>query len=174
MSNIQMRLNAQDPRFFSPDRDLAYCTPHLIHRALKGLDPNNQEHWIASYLKEKGLTNDDLVSGAFVIAKYMNNTLLDPTYNTPFAALVAAGFFDLPQAVQTILLAKIGQVFMSAFFTSIRDVTRNPNEPNADIKAIAEQAEQLNKDITRYKNMSVWMRWLTKLYAFLHKPNKKK
>ncbi len=164
MGSINMRLTPQDPRFFSPDRDLAYCTPHLVHRAMQGLDPLKQEPWISSYLAMHSISNDALVDAAKCLAEYMNKTLLDPKYKHPFEALEAAGFFNLPMPVQIIVLAKLGQVFMSGFFTSIRDITRDPSEPPVDTTQIADQAALLQKDLTWYRSVPKWRLWLTKTW----------
>lgn len=157
---LQMRMSASDPRFFSPDRDLAYCSPHLIHRALKGLDPCAQEPWITNFLKSNNVDPEKLVEAAKVMAEYMNKALLDPAYKHPLDAFKAVGFFDLPQEVQIIVLAKIGQVFMSGFFSSIRDVTRDPEDPPMDIKKFADMASELQKGITATNAMPKWRKRL--------------
>lgn len=132
-------------RLYNPDRDLAYCTPPLIARAIRGLDPDRQEPWVKYFLDSEHITPDDLVEGARVMAEYTSNTLCDPQYKQPFEALEAAGFFRLPEAVQHIICAKLGQVFLSAFFVSIRDVTRDPKNPpmdKADMDAAARELQE--------------------------------
>jgi hypothetical protein len=156
---VQMRLSPSDERFYSPDRDLAYCTPHLVLRAMQSLDPDNQEPWIKEYLAANNITNDQLVEGAASLAIYLNKTMLDPQYKEPYDALNAAGFFSLPQAVQNVICMKLGQVFVSAFFSAIRDVTRDPNDPPMDTKAIAEVAGTLIKRLSRPKKRRFWERW---------------
>jgi hypothetical protein len=140
---INMRLSPSDDRFFSPDRDLAYCAPHLVHRAIHGLDPMRQEPWIRDYLLQQKIEDEQLVEGARVIAEYMNKTLKDPVHKEPYEALDAAGFFKLPPNVQHIVLAKLGQVFLSAIFPSIRDITRDPNVLAKGAEEIAEAAATL-------------------------------
>jgi hypothetical protein len=156
---LQMRLSESDNRKYSPDRDLAYCTPHLIHRAMKGLDPDTQEPWVTAYLKEQNIDTDALVQGAEVLANYFNKALLDPQFKHPYEALESVGFFNLPQPVQTIICAKLGQVLISASFSSIRDVTRGPGEPSFDTKMIADVAEEFQSRLREPK----WKRKLLKL-----------
>ncbi len=141
--SIQMRVSADDSRFYSPDRDLAYCSPHLIHRALAGLDPDKQEAWISDYLLLNSIDQEHLVEAAKCLADYANTTMLDPNYDSPYAALTASGFFNLRKEVQVIVLSKLGQVFLSAFFSCARDVTRDPKDPPIDLKLISEQAQTL-------------------------------
>lgn len=160
---IQMRLSQNDNRMYSPDRDLAYCAPHLIHHAISGLDPEYQEPWVKAYIEDNNITDDLLVSAAEVAAKYLNETLTDPKHVTPYDALTTAGLFELPPAVQTLLLAKLGQIFLQAVFPSIRDVTRNPADPPYDTKQIAEIAARTVANIKapRATKKASWWTFLT-------------
>lgn len=158
---VQMRMNAQDPRFYSPDRDIAHCSYNLIGKAITGLDPEKQEPWIRTFLEANKLTTDDLAKGAEVVAKYMNDTMLDPEHKEPLDALAKAGFFDLPESVQTIVLAKIGQVYIATFFTAIRDVTRDPDEDKpATVKNMTKVAEDFMHKIYVKRAMPQWRRTL--------------
>lgn len=164
MSGINMRMTPQDPRFFSPDRDLAYCTPHLVHRAVLGLDPEHQEPWIKKFLAAQNITSESLIDGARILAEYMNKALLDPKYKHPYEALLASGFFDLPDEVQVVILAKIGQVFLSGFFTAIRDVLRDPNDPPASLQKIADAATTLQESAAKYRAAPAWRKYLYRAY----------
>jgi hypothetical protein len=157
---INMRLTPTDPRFFSPDRDLAYCAPHLVHRVFTGFDPENQEPWIRAYLKQNKIPLDDLTRAAEVVATYMNVTLLDPQYKEPYDALEAAGFFMLDPKVQHIVCAKLGQVFLSSIFPSIRDVTRDPSAPPFNTKHIADAAARCVERMRAYQARPRWVNWL--------------
>lgn len=136
---VQMRLSPNDNRLYSPDRDLAYCTPHLVHRALLGLDPENHEPWVKAFLEKESVTNEQLCEAGMVMARYLNIMSIDPQYKQPVEALEAAGFFLLPGAVQTLVCAKMGQAFLSAAFLSVRDVMKTPNDPPFD-KAMINKA----------------------------------
>lgn len=154
---VQMRLNPSDDRFYSPDRDLAYCAPHLIHRAMCGLDYEAQEPWIRAYLADHNISNDALADAARAIATYMNHALMDPAHKEPFFALEAAGFFKLDPKVQHVVLAKMGQILLSASFTCIRDVTRQPNDPPFKTTEIADAAADLSDKITKYNSRPHWV-----------------
>lgn len=156
---VQMRLNASDTRLYNPDRDLAYCSPHLVHRAMLGLDPTNQEEWVLQYINKNKLNEDVLVQSAKVLASYMNEAMLDPKYSHPFQALKSVGFFDLPKEAQVLVCAKIGQVFLSAIFSSIRDVTRNPTEPPINARKMADIAEDFQKQLHTYRSLSLIGKW---------------
>ena len=155
-----MRMSPHDERFFSPDRDLAYCTPHLVYRAMVGLDPGKRESWIDSYLQKNNISEEELAKGAECLADYLNRSVLDPQYKQPFEALEASKFFDVAFDVQTLILAKIGQVYMSGFFTSIRDVTRTPDKPAADMTKLSEEAKRLVEFSAWFNSIPKWRKWL--------------
>lgn len=170
---IQMRLSANDERFYSPDRDLAYCSPHLVHRAMLGLNPENQEHWIRAFIEENNIPPEQLVEAARALADYMNKALTDPQYKQPFEALQAVGFFNLDPKTSCIVCAKLGQVFLSAIFSSIRDVTRDPKAPPFNTKEIADAAEKLQEDVRKFRTMPRWrirlkrtVRWIREKLGF--------
>lgn len=144
---IQMRLSETDSRRYSPDRDLAYCGPHLVNAALLGLEIGNQDKWIVDFLKNNNVQDEFLAAAGKTIAEYMNKALANPEYKTPFESLTAVGFFALPPEVQTIVCAKLGQALLCALFTCVRDVIRDPNEPYFDAKAIGAAAEKLIEQI---------------------------
>ncbi len=156
---LQIRLSPTENRLYSPDRDLAYCSAKLVMRAIQGLDPERQEPWVLKYLADNKIVPDELVEGAMVMAKYLNHTLLDPQYKQPFEALEAAGFFKLSPAVQTIICAKVGQVFISAFFPSIRDVTRDPTDPPLDTEEIEKVAVTMQNRMWRHAKYPGWVNW---------------
>lgn len=133
--SVQMRF--PDGRLYSPSRDLAYCFHSLAARAIRGLDPDHREPWVKEYIANNSITDEQLCAAAQTYAKYINTTLFDPSYTDPFAALTAAGFFDLPQAVQILICAKLGQVVSSAFFVSARDVTADASKPPVDKSTMA-------------------------------------
>ncbi len=160
---IQMRLSPNDDRFYSPDRDLAYCSPHLIHRALLGLDPEKQEPWVTQFIYENGVSNDELLKAGVCLAEYMNKSLADPVNKDPYEALQAAGFFNLSAETQCIVCAKIGQVFLSAIFTSLRDIIRDPKDLPYDTKSIADVAGVFLKRLS-YKPL--YRRLLDKIKHF--------
>jgi len=135
---LQMRISPQDGRWYSPDRDLAYCMHHLAGRAVAGLDLGRREPWVQRFIDSRGITEDQLCEAAAAYARYLNGALFEPAHAQPFSALEAAGFFNLPEDVQTLFLAKLGQVFTSAFFVSARDVTNDPSQPPVDKRAMSD------------------------------------
>lgn len=151
-----MRLSKDDARFYNADRDLAYCCPHLMFRAVAGLDKERQEEWVQQYVAQHLVSDAELLDVAKSMSDYLNATALDPTNQQPFDALTAAGFFKLRPSVQTLMLAKLGQVFLSAIFPSIRDTVRDPQTPPLGADKMIEAVHSLETSL-RPKN-TLWSR----------------
>jgi hypothetical protein len=124
--------------------------------AFRGLDPDVQEPWVKQYLRDNGIADEQLVIGAEVFAKYLNSSMLDPQYKQPYEALQAVGFFDLPQAVQLLIAARLGQTLMSMFFCSIRDVIKGPEDFVLDKEAINKIVADTQQKI--HKRQTSWWR----------------
>jgi hypothetical protein len=60
----------------------------------------------------------------------------------PLQALTQYGFFDLPLEARTLVLAKVGQIFLAASFASIRDTMRNAGEKPIGVEDLAAIAEK--------------------------------
>jgi hypothetical protein len=164
---VQFRLSASDERFYSPDRDLAYCASNLIKRAIVGLDPDKQEPWVVKSIQDNNISLESLSDAAKALATYINNTLTDPQYKQPLDSLEAAGFFKLPLPVQQLVCAKVGQVFLSAIFPSIRDVIRDPHKPAYKIEDLGAIAACTADKIRRYTSMYSWLKPIYRMYWHL-------
>ena len=102
-------------------------------------------------MQEHNVTNKQLCDCAVAVAQYMNAGVFEPLYKQPFDALKRAGFFALPEPVQIAFLAKLGQVLLSAFFVSAREVTGNPGDPPVDKVVLQQAADDLIAAITDHK-----------------------
>lgn len=107
--------------FYSPSRDIAHNTPFYIGRAIYCLEEVHREDWFADYLADKGVTDDDLAKVAVACAEYVKITERDLAIDNPHDALKKAGFFDLSEPCRIILMAKLGQLFLTGFFLGRRE-----------------------------------------------------
>lgn len=152
---IQARLSATDSRLYTPDRDLAYCTQHLVHSAICALDEDKQDEWLKSFAEKYDISQDDLGFTAVALAEYFNKTLKDPSYKQPLDALTAAKFFEATHEAQHLACASIGRVLICAAFTAVRDVTKDPSEPSICSKEIADAANEcFHKKYTFFERLA--------------------
>lgn len=152
---MQMRPQGGDPRFYAPNRDIAYCFTHIVSVALAALDDEEKRPpWIADYMEHTGTTQDDLCAAAKAMADGIANFVdVDKPPETPHESLDQSGFLDSPPAAQLILSARIGQVLTGLFFTAVRDITpagsRSP--VSDDMATMVAEAARLTDDIESTK-----------------------
>ena len=149
---MQMRPQGGDPRFYAPNRDIAYCFPQMMRKALAALDDEEtRPPWIAEYLEYTGTTQDDICAAAKAMADGIAHFVdVDkPPPETPQASLEESGFFGAPPAAQLVISARLGQVFTGLFFTAVRDITPQGMESpvSADMATMVQEAAELTQKI---------------------------
>lgn len=156
---LQLHVKNNHDRLYNPDRDLAYCGPHILHRAMLGLDSDKQEEWIKQVITDNKITDDELEAAARIIAEYMN-AVRNTQFVAPVEALTSLGFFELRGIVQTVVCAKIGQITLSLLFTSMRDADRGPHEEPYDVVQIIEDIEAFLAAVKAKSKKKTWLDWL--------------
>lgn len=160
---IQSRKEGGDGRWHSPDRDLAYAWPCLVRAALDQLATENWKPWFAEYFKFAGLTNDDIGAAAEAYGKFFQ-FVCNREVDNPRQALERAGWFELKPAAQVALFMKLGQVTTMAFFSSIRDVTPEGEDPPLDQQALYDSALRARFELASGRR---WVRWVARQWAYL-------
>ena len=98
-----------DSRFYSPNRDVAYCYVQMVTRALKQLDVEDTwAAWVGDYLRHTGTTVDDIGETAKCLADGIADFIGDLTIESPKDALEKSGFLTSNPAAQLVICAKIG------------------------------------------------------------------
>lgn len=138
MAVTGFRPRGSDGPMYSPERDLAYLTPSLMAGSLQRLAEENWTPELRNWLEAAeidtallGETIDRLAEGqaTFVSA--------DPSPESPYAALLHAGFFTMPYLAQRAVFAALGEGLVGAWFLAVRDVT-NIMEDSPAKREIAE------------------------------------
>jgi len=143
---LQLRPKDAGPNapMYAPARDLAHCFPSLARQAVYGLADIALEDWFKDYLKENLVTQEDLCTMAVAVAKAINN-YADTKYKNPMEALMAAGFYDTKPVAQAAFCIKLGQAFLGAYFTAMRDVLRQEDGPPISVQKLVEDAKDLQR-----------------------------
>lgn len=141
---LQMRpKNASaDAPMYAPARDLAHCFPSLVRQAIYGLNDIALEDWFKDYLKTNAVSQNDLCAVAESVAKTLAN-YTDTKYKSPMDALLASGFYDTPPVAQAAFCIKLGQAFLGAYFTAVRDILKYDDPAPAEIVDLARDAKEL-------------------------------
>jgi hypothetical protein len=109
------------PIRLSVGRDIAHQFVYLTKLAIRDLKPQNWEDWHQPYLEANNVGVEELAQGVLSLANALPNFARMGGGESPEESLRNAGFFDLPKAVQVIIVAKIGQICLGWYFSGIRD-----------------------------------------------------
>ena len=130
---------------FNIARDIAYFYPQLVALAGHGLLQDHWEPWYGDYLKEKGVTEEELTKTVAAFTEFCSNAT-SPDHPVMPDSLKASGFFDLPQPAQLVFLAKLGQLCAGAFWAGIR-AAAHADETPVGIVQLSKAAKLLSEHI---------------------------
>jgi hypothetical protein len=128
------RAGARDPHY-SPERDLAHCGTELVRATMYALDEKYYEDWFKEFFDAHDLTEQDLVIACEKFSHAFNKVI---NISDPPKALAEEGFSSLPYPVQLAFYCKLGQVFLSAIWSAIKDVSRPDSDPPVTIEELVE------------------------------------
>ena len=155
---IQQRAPGEK-RWYSPDRDMAYCWQSMVRAAANGLAAVSWEDWFRDYFAHSGLTEDQIGEAMVVYIKSIVK-LTEPGISSHKQALEECGWFNLHPAAQIAVLMRLGQVATASFFTCIRDVTIEGEAPPLAQAKLMDEAMKI-EEVLRAKRES-WPRRLWK------------
>lgn len=124
------RAGARDPNY-SPERDLAHAGTDLVRASMYALDEQYYEDWFREFFAANGLEERDLVEGCTKFVEGFNKII---GMADPPTALADSGFSALPHPVQLAFYCKLGQVFLSAIWSAVKDVSRPDSDPPVTIE----------------------------------------
>jgi len=152
------RAGARDP-YYSPERDIAHIGPQMVAGAVRAVDclpfpdsphtPGNpeavtrglQEPWLDKFISDNGITYADLIKceAPRLLARALNRII---SAEHPPAAMTAVGFDKLPAAIQMLFYARLGQVFLSAVWAGVKDVSRPESDPPISFEEFLQDVEE--------------------------------
>jgi hypothetical protein len=130
--SIGFRPKGESGPAYHPDRDYAYITPTLMCAAIDRLETAPSEE-LKAWKLDHDIQQDEINAAAEALARAQHDFVnaADPV-NSFEQALNRRDWFAIRYAVRQLLFASIGEVFCSAWFTAVRDVSRvNEDSPAA-------------------------------------------
>ena len=124
---MQARFSENDPRLYSPSRDIAYNFPKVAKVVAQRLE--NREHWPAftAYLKAFDVQTDPDLGDA---CKSMIEFILKPEEGEEMhETLDRVGWHDLTPESQFAISAQIGAVMMGMYWAGVREATLDGKGP---------------------------------------------
>ena len=137
---IQYRPSGSDGKHYAPERDLLSCGPKILHLAMAAMEPQWQEPWYRDFLKSNGIETGDLARAVMAFGRAMNSVMSSRDFS---ACLDKSGFTACKPAAQMAVLAKVGQSFIGATWSAVRqgnDMDIRTNDAMGDILRVAQQA----------------------------------
>jgi hypothetical protein len=153
---MQMRMSADDPRYYNVSRDLAHCFGPMLEKVADRLEKG---HWplLAEFAREKGVTQDDLGEALRAYAEFVIRSCENPDENME-DVLRRVGWFEINRHALIVLNATVGVTIMGMVFTSYRDATiggEGPALQYAELVAGAENAFNA-MHIPWYRRFYLW------------------
>ena len=147
--SMQMRVNASDPRLYSPDRDVAHNFHVVIQHVAKRLEDS---HWaeLGDYLKINHITSDQMGEGIKAYILFVMTAVQDK-HETPQDALTRVGWFRVPAPVQIAVMAYLGTVMTGMYFVGVREATLGAQGPCSDVSALATAADNIGRLLSQPK-----------------------
>lgn len=112
---------------YNPERDYAYITPTLMRIAIERMEhpaPEARGDWEKFWVNDNGVTPDEVNNAAVALAKAQRDFVngADPVASLT-DALNRHEWTSVPYAARMLLLASVGEVFLGAWFTAVREVS---------------------------------------------------
>jgi len=148
MLNIRPK-GAPTEYLYSPNRDVAHCTPFYLLRAIWGMEEAHREPWFENYLIYSGITDEEVGQAAVAAARYVEIVTECPEVANSYEALKMAGFFALPSACQVILMAKLGQLFFTGYFLAKRQAVGQTRDEVFDASCVEKLVQAAEYQVAR-------------------------
>ena len=168
---LQTRFTDSDERFYDVNRDFAHCFDQVAMEVAGRLE---DERWepLVKYLKEQGITQDELGQACQAFCEFVGTATEDRTESMA-DVLKRVGWFNVPEPAQVAFLAYTGQVLLGMFFKGRRDATLLDDSGMSSIQGLRTYGRYASKLIS----MPRWRRFiyfqLRRPLRWLRKPKRK-
>lgn len=159
METHQIRPSGET-KWYAPARDITCFTPVAIHKALEAWeDPNNIYKQLGTSIRL--YTDDDVQKICEALAAFCSKECIIDT-DTYVQAFEKSGLGDVPFHLRMVVMALIGEQFLSAFWFGIRGATtKSQDEDGFDIQQYDPEAlAQESQKLCRLLRMPRWKRRL--------------
>ena len=148
-----------ETRWYAPARDITCFTPTAIRAALEAWeDPGNVYKQLGTNIKL--FTDEDVCKVCEALAAFCSEEcLIEPA--TCVEAYDKSGLADVPEHLRMVVMALIGEQFMSAFWVGIRSATTEDPAGSGNYMITQYDPNELAKasaEMCRLMRMPKWKR----------------
>lgn len=156
--SLQARMSADDPRWYSANRDLAHNMKELMGRVFKRLQGRAWPE--LELVLQSHLTTDEEVAEAFdALCRYMAHTQ-DEMRTEYQEALERAGWFRCDAGAQVAVLAMLGTVVLGVHYAGVRESTIGGQGPAASLRELSRAGEEFSTYMALPRWRRKWtLRW---------------
>lgn len=148
-----------DDRFYNPNRDLAYCFRDMALATADLLDEDRWPDHLREYLKHEHVNEETLGLASVAFCEFVCSSV-DPD-ETLQQALERVGWFELPNAAQTVYLACLGRAVASYFVVAVRQATTLGDPVPFDTGGLQSRAREVSDALCRSRWSRRWGRLKT-------------
>jgi hypothetical protein len=118
------------------------------------------------WLKERGVTQDDLGEACRVFIELMQTANVSPTESV-HAALMRVGWFEVRDEARIAYIFYIGAQLMGVMFTGLREAVGEGDSTLEDIRRLSGLADQVQRALAKPKWRRTLSRWRSKCQKWL-------
>lgn len=161
---LQARLNANDPRWYNVNRDVAHNFAHAIRETARRLD---EKCWpeLVALLENQKVTDEDLGIACQALCQFVASAADNPK-ETMQQALDRSGWFASPFPAQVAVLAVLGTVLLGYYWIGVRDATVGGVGPTADMDDLRQAGRLCSRLLTESPWQRGWRRTWQALATF--------
>lgn len=156
-ASLQARMNANDPRLYNVNRDVAHNFGFVITEVAKCLE---EGRWAAltRIAEEAKVTDEVLGKACEALIKFVFVQAENPKESMA-ACLARCGWLDLPEQSRVVVMAYLGLITLGIHHRGVREATLNGEGPADTYKKLRWHGRKL----ALLMKMSRTRRWLYRL-----------
>ena len=148
---------------YNPAKDITRLYPNILAAAEKFVMEERYAP-LADYLRDAGITENDIGDTVVKLALMMNEAHKNPD-DTIEDVMDRVGYSNTPVAARVALMYYVGTLCAGTFFEGIREMVRLGDETIPEVQRLMNTAERLEDYLSKNKVQRWWQRLKWKLFG---------
>ncbi len=154
--SMQMRANASDERYYSPNRDLAHNFHAIMGEVVKSVD---EGRWpvLTDMATKAGVTRDELGRACAALCSFVEVNMNNKGESMA-ACLQRCGFLDINPVARVVAMAYLGNVILGFHWCGVREATLGGKGPALTYKGLAAEGARAARLMGMSRTRRAWFR----------------